>query len=138
MSLKWKGFKNKVLPLWDFIFWTFFLVSVWFYTKCFRKKSPILVEIAREQRMFSTIQKRGNRLKKTLDIFNMQMLIKKVLFIKRLRLDLIFTRLRIFFLQNFNSCYLISWDYIGSPHIIVGKKSQESKSHDFVSYDILS
>ena len=30
------------------------------------------------------------------------------------------------FLQDLNSCDLISWVFIGSPHIIFGKKSQES------------
>ena len=27
-----------------------------------------------------------------------------------------------FFLQDFKSCDLISWDFIGSPNIILGKK----------------
>ena len=29
------------------------------------------------------------------------------------------------FPQDFNSCDLISWDFIDSPHIILGKKSKE-------------
>jgi len=32
------------------------------------------------------------------------------------------------FLQDFKSCDLISWDFIGSPNIILGKKSQESEN----------
>ena len=49
--------------------------------KCPRKK--VLVENAWEQRMFTTLQKKGQLvLKIPLDIFNMQMLREKVLFIK--------------------------------------------------------
>ena len=60
------------------------------------EKSPFLVEHAWEQMMF-TIKKIGAiDIKIPLDIFNMQMLRKK----KRLRIDLIFTRLRTFFFRT--------------------------------------
>ena len=45
---------------------------------------------------------------------------------------------RIYFLQDFFSWDLISWDFIRSPHTILGKKSQESKTQDFISSDIFS
>ena len=41
--------------------------------------------------------------------------------------------IRIFFLQVFNSSGLISWDFIGSPQIIIRKNSQKSKTQDFIS-----
>ena len=45
-----------------------------------------------------------------------------------------------FFLQDFTSFDLISLDFIGNPQsqIILGKKSQESKTQDFIFGDILS
>ena len=47
--------------------------------------------------------------------------------------------LRFFFFgyifQDFNSCDLISWDFIGS---LQGKKTLEYKTQDFMSSDILS
>ena len=67
----------------------------------------------------------------------MQMQRRKVLSLwKSLRHDLIrglrtiilgFYLLKIYFLQDFNSFDLISWDFVGSHHIVLGKKSQESK-----------
>ena len=45
------------------------------------EKSPFLVENAREQRMFTTMQKNMQLIKKTpLDIFNMEMLRKSPLY----------------------------------------------------------
>ena len=43
---------------------------------------------------------------------------------------------RIYFLQDFISCDLISWDFFGSPYYL--KKSQKFKTQDFISSDILS
>ena len=65
----------------------------------------------------------------TLDIFDMQMFRKKSFLQKRLGLNLIFTMTykpnQVFFSSKlYNSCDLISWDFIGSPYIILGKKSQ--------------
>ena len=65
----------------------------------------------------------------TLDIFDMQMFRKKSFLQKRLGLNLIFTMTykpnQVFFSSKlYNSCDLISWDFIGSPNIILGKKSQ--------------
>ena len=40
-----------------------------------------------------------------------------------------------FLLKDFNSSDLISWDFISSSHIILGKKSQESETQDFISSD---
>ena len=71
-------------------------------------------------------------LKTPMAINKIQMHRKKVVFLwKRIRLDLIFTRLffRIYFLQDFISCDLISWDIIGSPHTILGKKSTRNPKH---------
>ena len=83
-------------------------------------KSPIIVENAWEQKKFTTLEKMPLILKTPRAIFNMKIH-------RRKRLDLIFPRLSTFFLQDFNSCDLISLAFIGSPHIL-GKKSQESKT----------
>ena len=61
-------------------------------------------------------------LKTHVGLFNMQCrYIQEESFLwKRLRIDIIFPRL---FLQDFNSCDRISWYVIGSPLIILEKKS---------------
>ena len=71
---------------------------------------------------------KGLTSKTPLAILNMQMQRKKSFLWKRLRIDFIFPRLRTFFVRDLNSCDIIFRDYIGSPHIILGKKSQEVKT----------
>ena len=96
------------------------LFSRTFLCKNVPGKSPIIVENAWEQKKFTTLEKMPLILKTPRAIFNMKIH-------RRKRLDLIFPRLSTFFLQDFNSCDLISLAFIGSPHIL-GKKSQESKT----------
>ena len=78
--------------------------------------------------------KRGQLILKTpIAIFKIQ-IHKKVFFIKRSltwphfykTFSWFFFVLRIYLLQDFISCDLISWDFIGSLHTILGKKSQNT------------
>ena len=82
---------------------TFFLVSVWFHTK-----SPIIAEYAWEQHA-----KRG-----AADIEKRPWLYSKYRCIEK--------SLR-HFLQNYISCDLISWDFISSRQIILGKSPMNLK-----------
>ena len=60
-------------------------------------------------------------LKTSLAIFYMKMQKRKVLLMKTSKTWLHFPKT---FFQNLNSCDLISWNFIDSPHIILEKKSQ--------------
>ena len=74
----------------------------------------------------TTMEKRGLVLKTTLAILNMQMNRRKALLMNKSQTWPHFLKVQDFFLQiyffkDFNSCNLISWDFIGSPHIILRK-----------------
>ena len=72
--------------------------------------------------MFTTIEKQGL----DIDIFNMQMHRRKILFMKTSKTLPHFPKTWDFLIRIFfNSCDLISWDFIGSPHIILGNKDPE-------------
>ena len=61
-----------------------------------QKNCPLMVENAWEQRMFIIIEKKWHAIKNTPCYIHYADAKKKVLFIKRLRIDLIFPRLRTF------------------------------------------
>ena len=89
---------------------------------------------------FTTMQKGAIVIKTPMAIFKIQMR-KKIFFLwRRLRLDLIFTSFRTFFLVFFYSGLYFLWSYFlrlyWQPHTILGNKSQESKTQDFISSDI--
>ena len=84
--------------------------------------------------VFTTMQKGAIGIKNTRMAISKVQMRKKVFFMKtwkRRRLDLTFTRFRTFFLgffflriyfpPDFIFCDLISWDFIESPHTILGK-----------------
>ena len=109
---------------------TFFLVPVWFYTKTSPERSPILVDNTWEQRMFTTMTKKGQLILKCRSIENVLDLTSCS---QNSGLFSWFFFLRIYFLQDF-----ISWDLIGRPHTILGKKIRGIKTQNFISSDILS
>ena len=126
-SLEIKSYHFETLFSWTFL---------WF--QYYTKKSSYSGN-AWEQRLFTTI-KRGLILKSPMAMLKIQMHRRKVLFMKTFQtwphfseaLILVFFSHRIYFLRDFNSCDIISWDFI------LEKKSQESKTQDFISTDFLS
>ena len=46
--------------------------------------------------------------------------------------------LGLFLLHDINSCDIIFWDFIGSPHIILGKKSKKSSLFANLETNIIS
>ena len=75
--------------------------------------------------------------KGAIDIKNTRMR-KKVFFYENFLDFELFSYFFFGFPQGFISCDLISCDFIDSPQTILGKKSQESKTQDFISSDIFS
>ena len=107
----------------------FFLFQYDFIQKSLRKKSSYTEKCMRTKYVY-------NHGKKGMDswlysICRLQMHRSKFLFMKSSQTWPHFRKtynffldffLRIYFLQDLNSRDLISWDFIGSPHIILGKK----------------
>ena len=117
-------------------------MPVWFYTKTSLGKKSYDIRKRMGTKDVYTNAKEGQLILKNtrMAIFKVQMR-KKVFFMKifldltsfsqDLGLFLGFFFLRIYYHQDFISCDLISWNFIDSPHNILGKKSRESKTQDF-------
>ena len=114
---------NKVLPFWDLIFLGFFSgSSMILYKNVSGKKSSYGGKCMATMDV-TTMEKRGLVLKTTLAILNMQMNRRKALLMNKSQTWPHFLKVQDFFLQiyffkDFNSCDLISWDFIGSPPIL--------------------
>ena len=113
-----------------------------FYTKTYPEKNPIIEENAWTKDVYNHAKKGQLILKTPGWLYSKYRCVNKSFTWKRSRLDLILQDLGLFFLvfflriyfpQDFLSCDLISWDFIDSPHTILGKTSQESKTQDFIS-----
>ena len=108
-SLEIKSYHFETLFSWTFL---------WFQYDIIQKKSSYSGN-AWEQRLFTTI-KRGLILKSPMAMLKIQMHRRKVLFMKTFQtwphfseaLILVFFSHRIYFLRDFNSCDIISWDFI--------------------------
>ena len=116
---------KKSLEIKSYHFQTFFLgLFFWLqydFKKSTWKKSPFLVENAWEQRMFTTMEKQGLDIKNAPGYIHLQVLRRKVLFMTGPHAP----KTKAFF-QDFNSCNVISWDFIGSSHIILGGKNHRN------------
>ena len=91
--------------------------------------------------MFTTMENKEFNIKNTPDYIQYEINRRKFPFRKCLSLRLDLLLFLVFSSDLFSSglyifCDLISWDFIGSLHIILGKKSQESKIQDF-NYSIV-